>query len=85
MLPDRGIDIRNGFVFWPLNSDPLVRLVGTFSFACCPTGTSSRRRATGWWRRRSLRPGRYRAVIAATDAAGNRSTLRRTRFRVAAS
>ena len=34
---------------------------------------------------RSLRPGRYRAVIAATDAAGNRSTLRRTRFRVAAS
>ena len=35
--------------------------------------------------RRSLRPGRYRAVIVATDAAGNRSTLRRTRFRVAAS
>jgi hypothetical protein len=35
--------------------------------------------------KRSLRPGRYRAVIAATDAAGNRSTLRRTRFRVAAS
>jgi hypothetical protein len=33
---------------------------------------------------RSLRPGRYRAVIAATDAAGNRSTLRRTSFRVAA-
>jgi hypothetical protein len=35
--------------------------------------------------KRSLRPGRYRAVIVATDAAGNRSTLRRTRFRVAAS
>jgi hypothetical protein len=35
--------------------------------------------------KRSLRPGRYRAVIAATDAAGNRSTLRRTSFRVAAS
>jgi hypothetical protein len=34
--------------------------------------------------KRSLRPGRYRAVIAATDAAGNRSTLRRTSFRVAA-
>ena len=34
---------------------------------------------------RSLRPGRYRAVIVATDAAGNRSTLKRTRFRVAAS
>jgi hypothetical protein len=42
---------------------------------------------TGFARRiggRSLRPGRYRAVIVATDAAGNRSTLRRTRFRVAA-
>jgi hypothetical protein len=35
--------------------------------------------------KRSLRPGRYRAVIVATDAAGNRSTLRRTRFRVATS
>jgi hypothetical protein len=34
---------------------------------------------------RSLRPSRYRAVIGATDAAGNRSTLRRTRFRVGAS
>jgi hypothetical protein len=35
--------------------------------------------------KRSLRPGRYRAVIVATDAAGNRSPLKRTRFRVAAS
>jgi hypothetical protein len=30
VLPDRRIDIEGGFVFWPLNSDPLFRLVGTF-------------------------------------------------------
>jgi hypothetical protein len=44
----------------------------------------NRIRFSGRIGKRSLRPGRYRAVIAATDAAGNRSTLRRTRFRVAA-
>jgi len=50
------------------------------------TGTKGRNRIrfSGRIGKRSLRPGRYRAVIAATDAAGNRSTLRRTRFRVAA-
>jgi hypothetical protein len=32
---------------------------------------------------RALRPGRYRGVISATDAAGNRSALRRTAFRIA--
>ena len=31
--------------------------------------------------RRALAPGRYRATITATDAAGNRSTARRARFR----
>jgi hypothetical protein len=30
VLPDRGIEIEGGFVFWPLNSDPLFPLVGTF-------------------------------------------------------
>jgi hypothetical protein len=35
--------------------------------------------------RRALRPGRYRAVISATDAAGNRSPRSRTAFRIAAS
>jgi 3-phytase len=38
VLPDRGIGIHNAFVFWPLNSDPLFRLVGTFSFALLPDG-----------------------------------------------
>jgi hypothetical protein len=41
-------------------------------------------RFTGRIGKRALRPGRYRAVIAATDAAGNRSALRTARFRVAA-
>lgn len=35
--------------------------------------------------KRALRPGRYRAAIVAIDAAGNRSALRTTAFRVAAS
>jgi hypothetical protein len=30
VLPDRRIDIRRSFVFWPRTSDPLFRLVGTF-------------------------------------------------------
>ena len=38
MLPARGIRIRDSFVFWPLNSDPLFRLVGTFSVALLPDG-----------------------------------------------
>jgi hypothetical protein len=38
VLPDRGTDIEGGFVFWPLNSDPLFRLVGTFSAALLPNG-----------------------------------------------
>jgi hypothetical protein len=42
-------------------------------------------RFTGRLAKRALLPGRYRAVIKATDAAGNRSASRTTRFRVAAS
>jgi 3-phytase len=38
VLPDRDIQIRDSFVFWPLNSDPLFPLVGTFSFALLPDG-----------------------------------------------
>jgi 3-phytase len=38
VLPDKGIDIRGGFVFWPENTDPLFPLVGTFSFALLPDG-----------------------------------------------
>ena len=39
-------------------------------------------RFTGRIGRRALRAGRYRAVITATDAAGNRSAPSLTRFRI---
>ena len=39
-------------------------------------------RFTGRIGRRALRAGRYRAVIRATDAAGNRSAPSLTRFRI---
>ncbi len=38
VLPDTDIDIEDGFVFWPLNDDPLFRLVGTFNPALLPDG-----------------------------------------------
>jgi hypothetical protein len=48
------------------------------------TGASgaNRIRFTGRVGGRVLRPGRYRAVLTATDAAGNRSAPRRLRFRI---
>jgi hypothetical protein len=39
-------------------------------------------RFTGRLRGQKLRPGRYRLVLVATDAAGNKSRLRRAAFRV---
>ncbi len=42
----------------------------------------NRTRFTGRIGRRALRPGRYRVVITATDAAGNRSARKTTRFRI---
>jgi Endonuclease/Exonuclease/phosphatase family len=38
VLPDRGLRIRDSFVFWPLAADPLFRLVGTFNPALLPDG-----------------------------------------------
>jgi 3-phytase len=38
MLPDRGIAIKNAFVFWPRNDDPLFPLVGLFDPALLPDG-----------------------------------------------
>jgi len=43
---------------------------------------ANRIRFSGRLGKRTLRPGRYRAVITATDAAGNCSTPRRTSFRI---
>jgi hypothetical protein len=39
-------------------------------------------RFTGRLHKRALRPGRYRALITATDTAGNRSTPRTAAFRI---
>jgi hypothetical protein len=39
-------------------------------------------RFSGRLGRRALRPGRYRAVIRATNAAGNRSTAKTIRLRI---
>jgi hypothetical protein len=57
------------------------RTVGTLTRSGL-TGVN-RIRFTGRIGRRALRPGRYRAVITAIDAAGNRSVPRSARFRVA--
>jgi Endonuclease/Exonuclease/phosphatase family len=38
VLPDRGTRIASSFVFWPLMSDPLFRLVGLFDPALLPNG-----------------------------------------------
>ena len=38
VLPDRRTRIKGSFVFWPLSSDPLFRLVGLFNPALLPNG-----------------------------------------------
>jgi 3-phytase len=38
VLPDRDIEIDDAFVFWPLSTDPLFRLVGVFDFSLLPNG-----------------------------------------------
>jgi Endonuclease/Exonuclease/phosphatase family len=38
VLPDRGIRIKDSFVFWPLNTDPLFPLVGLFNPMLLPDG-----------------------------------------------
>jgi CSLREA domain-containing protein len=56
------------------------RMVGRF--AAQAAAGPSKRAFSGRIGRRALRPGRYRAVLTATDAAGNVSAPRRLRFRV---
>jgi hypothetical protein len=38
VLPDRGTRIASSFVFWPISTDPLFRLVGLFDPALLPNG-----------------------------------------------
>ncbi|HEV2811678.1 MAG TPA: choice-of-anchor Q domain-containing protein, partial [Solirubrobacteraceae bacterium] len=59
-----------------------TRWVTVGGFAQQSDGTPTRRRLSGRLGGRRLRPGRYRAVLVATDAAGNRSAPRRLRFTV---
>jgi hypothetical protein len=57
------------------------KAVGTLTRAAAKGANASR--FPGRIGKRVLKRGRYRAVITATDAAGNRSTAKRTAFRVA--
>lgn len=57
------------------------RRVGAISRADRPAG-ANRIGFTGRFRGRALRPGRYLALLTATDAAGNRSATKRTGFRI---
>jgi hypothetical protein len=59
-----------------------TRFVRFASFAQNSTTGANRKRFSGKIGRRSLRPGKYRAVLVARDAAGNRSSARRLAFRV---
>jgi hypothetical protein len=67
------------------HAKPCIRYVGVGMLRRTGTQGANSIRFSGRIGRRALRPGRYRAVIAATDAAGNRSALRTATFRVAAS
>ena len=59
-----------------------TRYVRIGRFAQQAVAGANRKRFSGRIGRRILRPGRHRAVLVATDAAGNRSTPRRLRFRI---
>ncbi len=62
-----------------------TRYVGVGTLRRSAANGANSIRFSGRIGKRALRPGRYRAVIAATDAAGNRSPLRTASFRIAAS
>jgi hypothetical protein len=59
-----------------------ARFVLVRRFAAQATAGSNRKKFSGKIGRRALAPGTYRAVLTATDAAGNVSAPRRLRFRV---
>jgi hypothetical protein len=59
-----------------------TRFVRAGRFAKQSTAGANRHPFSGRIGRRSLRPGKYRATLVATDAAGNRSASRRLKFKV---
>jgi uncharacterized delta-60 repeat protein len=58
------------------------RFVRAGAFAAAAIAGPNRRRFSGRIGKRRLKPGRYRATLIATDAAGNVSQPRRLRFRI---
>jgi hypothetical protein len=58
------------------------RFVRAGAFAAAAIAGPNRRRFSGRIGKRRLKPGRYRATLIATDAAGNASQPRRLRFRI---
>jgi hypothetical protein len=59
-----------------------TRFVGARRFAVSAVAGDNAKKFSGKIGRRALKPGRYRATLTATDAAGNVSAPRRLRFRV---
>jgi hypothetical protein len=59
-----------------------TRYVRVRSFAVQGLAGANTKRFSGKIGRRALKPGRYRATLIATDAAGNRSAPKQLRFRV---
>jgi hypothetical protein len=66
------------------HAGPCIRYVKRGTLRRSGAEGANRIRLNGRLRGRPLRPGRYRAVISALDAPGNRSTPRSARFRIAA-
>jgi hypothetical protein len=58
------------------------KFVGAGAFAAAAIAGPNRRRFSGRIGKRRLKPGRYRATLTATDAAGNASQPKRLSFRV---
>jgi hypothetical protein len=58
------------------------RFVRVGRFAKASTAGANTKGFSGRIGRKSLKPGRYRATLVATDAAGNHSRTKRLRFRV---
>ena len=59
-----------------------TRFVATRRFAVTAAAGLNAKKFSGRIGRRALRPGRYRATLTATDAAGNKSAAKRLNFRV---
>jgi hypothetical protein len=64
------------------NRKPCTRYVRIGRFAQASVAGVNRKKFSGRIGRRSLKPGRYRATLVASDAGGNKSQLKRLSFKV---